>query len=120
VKRSSAWKAAEGQAAEALKGKRIPRGADFSKSAPDVDVPDFPFLKIDAKRYKAFAHHTLMDEVIRKYCLKEGDVPVLITKTHGQRGAYATVPLEFLALLLEDVRKLLCQLDPSTESDSKG
>ena len=81
------------------------RGNDFSKSDSDVRVPDFPFLRIDAKAYKKFAHHTLMREIVDKYCKRPGDIPVLVTKHERQVGMYVTVPLDFFAHLLEIARE---------------
>lgn len=98
------WKDLERTAARKLRGRRFPRWLDFGQSAPDVVVDDFPELVIDAKAYRRFAHHTLIEDIEAKYC-SSGDVPVLITKHSGQVGEYATVPLDFLALLLDEVRR---------------
>jgi len=100
---SERWKELERAVARKLKGRRFPRWLDFGKSAPDVVVDDFPELVIDAKAYRRFSHHTLLNEIEQKYC-GAGDVPVLVTKAQGQRGEYATVPLDWLAGLLDEVR----------------
>ena len=39
---SKSWKNLEYDAANVLGGKRISRGANFSDSAPDVYIKDFP------------------------------------------------------------------------------
>jgi hypothetical protein len=96
----------ERQTAEALKGKRISRGADFSKEDVDVVIPDFPFLRVDAKYRVRHAHHTFIEEIRSKYCANAQEIPVLVTKHHQQSGAYATIPLEFLGMLLDAVRSL--------------
>jgi len=95
----SRWKELERIAARKLGGRRFPRWLDFSQSAPDVVVDDHPELVIDCKSRKRFSHHTLLEEIERKYC-EPGQVPVLVTKAEGQRGEYVTVPLDFLAKLL--------------------
>lgn len=100
----SRWKELERIAARKLGGRRFPRWLDFGQSAPDVVVPDFPELVIDAKSRKRFAFHTLMEAIEAKYC-EPGQVPVLVTKAHGQRGEYATVPLDCLARLLNIARE---------------
>lgn len=101
----SRWKELERITARKLGGKRFPRWLDFSQSAPDVVVDDFPQLIVDAKSRKRFAFHSLMAEIETKYCEKPGDVPVLVSKSHGQTGEYVTVPLDFLAELLNTARE---------------
>lgn len=103
AKFSKAWKDLERQVAKTLRGKRISRGDDFSRSDVDV-ICEFRALKIDAKFRAKHGHHTFMNEIERKYCTKPGDVPVLVTKTPGQQGAYVTVPLDHYALLLDVAR----------------
>jgi hypothetical protein len=100
---SQRWKELERTAARKLGGERVPRWLDFYQSAPDVLVADFG-LVLDCKAHKRFAHHTRIDEVQRKYC-EPGEFPVFVTKSQGQRGEYATVPLDFLAGLLDELRQ---------------
>jgi hypothetical protein len=102
--RSVAWKALEREVALELGGKRVTRGGDFSQSDVDVNVADLPMVKVDAKYRVRHAHHSLLDEVEAKYC-KAGDIPLLATKTHRQRGAYASVPLWFMGLLFNLLRQ---------------
>jgi hypothetical protein len=102
----TAWKALEKQVAKALKGIRVLRGADFSKTDVDVKVPDFPNLQIDAKYRTSWAHHSYLEEVRAKYCNDPVDMPILVTKTHGQRGAVVVMDLEHFGLLLESIREL--------------
>lgn len=104
MKRSQQWKALEREAARELKGRRVYRGANFAESALDVEVEDLPSLKVDAKYRIRHAHHSLLEEIRKKYCVLKTDIPVLVTKSHRQRGANATVPLWFLGLLLETYR----------------
>ena len=100
--KSERWKSLERTAARALGGKRIPRWLDFGQSAPDVVVEDF-HLVIDAKAHKRFSHHSLMANIETKYC-ERGETPVLVTKAERQIGEYATIPLGFLAGLLDRIR----------------
>lgn len=102
-KNSQAWKDLERLAAEHFKGKRISRGSNFAVEDVDVIV-DFRALRIDGKYRRAHAHHTFMAEIERKYCEKDGDVPVLVTKHPGQQGAFVTVPIEHYGLLLDCAR----------------
>lgn len=96
------WKELERTVARKLKGRRFPRWLDFGQSAPDVVAVDgYPELVVDCKAYRRFSHHTLMETIEAKYCDRPGDVPVLVTKAEGQRGEYVTLPLDFLAELLE-------------------
>lgn len=104
AKQSQAWKNLERQAAKALGGNRVLRGANFAIEDVDVKVDDLPFLKVDAKYRVKHSHHTLMAEIERKYCKESTDIPVLITKHHNQTGAYVTVPLEFFSDLLASLR----------------
>lgn len=103
-RRSQAWKDLERAVAKAVNGDRVSRGGDFSKSAVDVEVADLPFLKIDAKYRKSHAHHSLIDEVAEKYCKKDVDVPILVTKSHGQEGANVTMPMYFFSVLIKTFR----------------
>ena len=98
---SSRWKTLERTAARKLGGQRIVR-EDLFQRAPDVLVPDFG-LVVEAKAYRRFAHHSLLEISQRKYC-RQGEVPALVTKHSGQRGEYTTVPLDWLAALLDEVR----------------
>lgn len=103
AKQSERWKELERIAARKLCGERVPRWLDFGQSAPDVLVPDFG-LVVDAKAHARFSHHSLMENIERKYC-EPHEVPVLISKHSKQVGEYATVPLDWLANLLGEVRK---------------
>jgi hypothetical protein len=101
---SQSWKDAERLAAKVLRGKRISRGADFSREDVDVEIPDLPELRVDSKYKVRHAHHTLMQGIIDKYVKEDGQEPVLVTRTHRQQGAYVTVRLEFLGFLLDVLR----------------
>lgn len=99
------WKRLEKTVAEKLGGRRILRltaPAPSYLSCPDVELPQFPGLKIDAKYRERWAHHSHLREIARKYCSEPEHEPILVTKEHGQHGAYVTVRLEFLARLLHE------------------
>lgn len=99
---SRRWKALERRTAQRLEGQRVLRGADFSKSDVDVILDLHPELKIDAKAYKRFAHHTLMRGIQKLYCKEDSHVPVLVTAEPRQRDPFVTIPLSFFAQLLRD------------------
>ncbi len=102
---SKRWKALERDTATALHGRSITEPWQLFRERPDVvvDLPHGRRLVIDAKAYQRFAHHTLLDAVREKYC-EPGDVAALVTKAAGQRGAYITLPLEFVAEILNHWR----------------
>jgi hypothetical protein len=104
AKRNDSWKQLEAYGAKLLRGKRVLRGFDWSFSDVDIRVADIPFLKIDAKKFKHHAIHSLMREIVRKYAPKPYHIPLLIQKEHGPSPVYATIPLEFLAVLLDVLR----------------
>lgn len=106
MKRSKAWADLERTAAKALGGKRILRGDDWSASLPDVDLPDLPHWKVDCKYSKAapWRHHGYVEGIAKKYCQQPGEVPVLVTKTGNQAGAYVTMRLEDFAAVLTALR----------------
>jgi len=102
---SDAWKSLEraivkGARANGLEANRVYRGGDFSKKDVDVIIKDLEWIKIDGKYRKRHAHHTFMREIEKKYCVEEGDIPMLVSKGHRQIGAYVTLPLEFVMALL--------------------
>ncbi len=100
-----AWKELEEKTAAALGGTRINRAADYGKSDYDVLVPDFPWLRVDAKYRARHAHHALIEEIREKYCVN-GGYPVLVTKHHGSHREYATVDLHLFGAFLEVIRRL--------------
>lgn len=110
AKQSQAWKALERMVAGLLKGHRVQRGGDFSVSDVDVEVDDFPYLRVDAKLRSRWAHHTYMKDIIKKYCVVEGQVPVLVTRQARHRGLFVVVPLTYFAWLLGIVRSLAARL----------
>jgi len=99
--RSTRWKALERTAARKLGGRRIVR-ADFFESSPDVRIDDFN-LVVECKTRKSFSFHRHMEQA-RKYC-RPGEVPCLATKAEGQIGEYVTVPLDWLASLMDSARR---------------
>ena len=103
-RQSERWKQLERDAARALGGRRVLRRWDLFESAPDVIIEAAGFrIVADCKAYRRFAHHSLLEEVQRKYC-NPGEVPILVTKHSGQMGANVTVPMEFFARLLNELR----------------
>lgn len=101
-KRSQSWKDLERDTAEALGGKRVLRGEDFSKSDVDVELPAFPHMKLDCKYKTAgWKHHSYLKEVQLKYCKQPGDVPVLVTKNKGEHAVCVTLNLRDFANLLK-------------------
>jgi hypothetical protein len=106
ARQSQRWKNLERATAEALGGKRVVRGADFSVSDVDVKLDDLPWLKIDCKVRKSHSHHSLLEEVSRKYCKSPEDEPLLVTKHHNQSGAYVTMSLKLFGRMVEAYRKM--------------
>jgi hypothetical protein len=102
AKRSRRWATLETATAEALGGERVTEPWFLFNERPDVvaDLPDGGRLVCDCKAYQKFSHHTLLEAVQSKYC-QPGDMPALVTKAHGQVGAFVTVPLDLLAALLK-------------------
>ncbi len=99
------WKNLERQTAKILGARRILRltaPAPSFLSCPDVELPQFPGLKIDAKYRARWAHHSALEEILRKYCEQSWEEPVLVTKARGQHGAFVTIRLDFLARLLRE------------------
>ena len=100
--RSTRWKDLERTVAAALGGRRIVR-QDLFESAPDVVITDAGLLA-ECKAYRKFKHHSLLETAQRKYG-HLGKTVILVTKAERQVGACATVPLSFLADLLNEVRE---------------
>lgn len=105
--KSKAWADLERAVAVRLGGRRVLRGSDYSLVAPDVVLDDFPHWQIDSKyrRAQPWKHHSYVLEIRKKYC-KDGDVPVLVTKTGNQRGAYVTLSLDDFAGIVNALRGL--------------
>ena len=101
-KKSTAWKDLERSAADALNGQRVTTPWQLFEERPDVvaSLPDGRKLVIECKYRTKFSHHSILDDCATRYCQGD-DVPVLVTKHHGQAGAYATLPLEFVSTLLK-------------------
>jgi hypothetical protein len=93
---SAAWKAAERQAAKALNGKRNQRGADFSKSLPDVEHPLF---SVECKYRKVLPR--LLNLGLAQAARYDGTKPpLLVVKQKYQRGALVVLRLaDFTDLL---------------------
>ncbi|MBL94999.1 MAG: hypothetical protein CMF70_06810 [Magnetovibrio sp.] len=118
MKHSEAWKALERLAAKELGGTRITRGHNFAVSEPDVYIADFEHLKVDCKRRKqSFTHHTMLQGIKDKYCVSHDDVPVLITRNHGERGAVMSLYLKDGGALLNNIRTLTKILDGIEKHD---
>ena len=104
---SERWKTLERETAKALGGRRVVQRWDLFQRRPDViiEANGLGRLVADCKAWKRFTHHRLMEAIETKYC-RHGETPLLVTKEPGQHGAYAVVPLEWLASLLNRVRDL--------------
>lgn len=100
------WKELEKKTAAALGGVRIDRSDDYGRSDYDVLVPDFQFLRVDAKFRKRHAHHAFVEEIRTKYCQDGRSYPVLVTKHHSGRRVYVTVDLALFASMLDLLRKV--------------
>lgn len=105
VKANSTWKEAEKKFAATLRkhgiaATRVIR--DRYESDYDVHIDNFESLKIDSKytRSSPFRSHGLLREIEAKYCLKKGDIPVLVTRNYKEHGAMVMVKDEFFAELL--------------------
>ncbi len=115
----SAWRKLRDTAIEKLEGRPFRRRLDGKRGrAPaDMRIDSWPQLVIDVKAFKRFGHHALMAKLEQR-CVRArpwmllgarvplSNVPVLITRHEGQRGEYVTVPLDFLAELLDITRGL--------------
>lgn len=105
MKQSQSWKDLERFAAKRLKGDRVVRGGDFSKSDVDVVVDDFPRMRVDCKYRKAHAFHGLVEEIREKYCKDMGQFPVMVTRHKNGKNVYVTLDLESYAMLLDMIRE---------------
>ena len=98
------WKQLERDTATVLHGKRVTRGADFGKIDVDVIIDDFPFFKVDTKRYKRLAVFSLYETVKKKYCNNIGDEPILVLRQSSKKYVLAVVDLKLLGKLLDILR----------------
>jgi len=99
-KRSQAWKELERQTAEALGGKRIVRYDFFAPPCADVVLEDMPEVSIDCKHRARWQCHSLLHEIKGKY----HGTPILVTKGRGEHGAVASMPLNYFAEVLDEMR----------------
>jgi hypothetical protein len=79
----AAWKAAERQAAKALGGARNSRGADFSKSAPDVEHALFS-CEVKYRKCLPRLLRLGLEQATRYDRTKP---PLLVVKEKGMHGA---------------------------------
>jgi hypothetical protein len=117
AKQSQKWKVLEKKVASTLTEgtgqdwTRKQRGANFAISDTDVETPRaLSHWKLDAKKYQRFAQHTLMQEIVDKYCTEYGDEPILFTEETlanprnkaGQKlPTYDTISLELFTRLTD-------------------
>lgn len=101
---SQAWKDLERTVAAKLGGRRKLRGANFAEEDFDVEVPDMPHWRIDAKYRASHAHHSRLREVRKKYCKDSTAVPLLVTKARGEHGEVVSMALDDFAALLTALR----------------
>lgn len=86
---STAWKNAERQAAKLLGGTRNQRGADFSKSMPDVEHPLF---SVECKYRKTLPRLLRLGlEQAARY--DHTKPPLLVVKERYQKGALVVMRL---------------------------
>lgn len=87
---SAAWKNAERSSAQALGGTRNKRGADFSKSMPDIEHPLF---SVECKYRKLLPRLLRLGlEQAQRYDSQKP--PLLIIKERYQRGALVVMRLD--------------------------
>lgn len=98
------WVDLEETAASALGGRRVLRRVELFEPAPDAFVDDFPEMVVDAKVRARFEHHRLTEAIREKYCTNR-EVPILVTKARNEDEIYATVPLDWLGGLLNEIRR---------------
>lgn len=92
----AAWKTAERQAAKALNGKRNHRGADFSKSMPDVEHALF---SVEVKYRKALPQ-LLRRGLEQAARYDDTKPPLLVIKQKYQHGALVVLKLsDFIDLV---------------------
>lgn len=102
-----AWKRLERKIGKLFGGERVKRMGDFSVSATDVLLDDLKHFRIDCKLRQKFMHHSLYDEIQKKYCKSDEDVAVMVTKEYGRYRYLVSVDAEFFAVLLEAYRDKL-------------
>jgi len=86
---SPAWKNAERSSAKALGGTRNKRGADFSKSMPDIEHPLF---SVECKYRKVLPRLLRLGlEQAARY--DAGKPPLLVVKERHQKGALVVLRL---------------------------
>ena len=111
----TAWKAHERDSAAALGGRRVSRADNWGRSDTDLKIKDFPHWQIDCKYRQSFLHHSLLDEIERKYCKEPGQVPVLITKQAHEQSGIVSLRRDDLGKLLNEVRAARVVVEVSTE-----
>lgn len=97
---SQSWKVLERYVARVLGGERVTRGADFSKSAPDVS---HEYFTIECK-YRTSSFKPIYDamEQAKQY---DGDkVPLVVIRRKGKK-ALAVVELEDFGALYNDAKR---------------
>jgi len=108
--KSQAWKDLEREVARRLGGERnLKRSLNWAVEDHDVSVKDFPW-KVDCKyRTRPWRHHYYVKEIKVKYC-KGDEVPVLVTRSKGEHGAYVTMTLSDFAGLITAFRAIRDEL----------
>ena len=102
---SKPWATFEADVARALKGRRVTTPWQLFRPRADVvDVDGFDFVA-DCKLRKRAAHIGLLRSVKEKYCVGS-QVPLLVCRESGKRGAVVSLPLQDFARLLDEVRRL--------------
>ncbi|HEV8714709.1 MAG TPA: hypothetical protein VGX03_18000 [Candidatus Binatia bacterium] len=99
---STAWKNAERQAAKALGGKRNQRGADFSKSMPDVEHALFSC----EVKYRKVLPRLLRLGLEQATRYDQSKPPLLIVKERYQKGALVVMKLADFVDLVGPLRAI--------------
>ena len=84
---------------EKFGGKRVVRG-DWSISEPDIVLEKLPHFKLDCKKYAKHFHHTLFEEIEKKYC-GDTDEAILITQKGGSKRTLVTIDMDLFVEMLE-------------------
>lgn len=86
----SPWKRLEKTTAVAMGGKRVLRGADFSRSAPDVEMEGF---SVECK-YRKNLPKLLLEGLAQAQKYAPEKIPLLVVKQRYQRGALVVLRLD--------------------------
>lgn len=98
------WQRFEREAMRRLGGQRFTGQLLTHAKQPDGEISDFD-LVCDTKLRASWKHHSMLRDLAGKYC-KGGRTPCLITRETGRPGALVVLPLDAVAEILNEVRRL--------------